>query len=73
MVCKNDQTIIEKKTMLLDWLTSDPTSILKKAKRMNTAISESEYLADLEKVIASKFKRGCRPETRTLERERVIV
>jgi hypothetical protein len=72
MVCKNNQTIIEKKALLLQWL-SDPTTILAQAKEINTAISLSEYLADLEQLIASKFKRGCRPETRTLERERVIV
>jgi hypothetical protein len=73
MVCKNEQAIQEKKKQLLLWLTDDPSSILKKAKKFNTATPVSEYLADLDTLLASKFKRGCRPETRTLERERVIV
>lgn len=73
MVCKNERTIGEKRELLRSWVSGDPTSILKKAKRMNTATPLSEYLEDLGSLIKSKFKRGCSPENRSLERERVIV
>ena len=68
MVCKNEQAILEKKNLLLSWLQDDPTKILKLLKKMNTATPESEYIEDLTNVIASKFKRGCKPENLTLEK-----
>ncbi len=54
MVCKNNQTILEKKSTLLEWLTNDPCSIMKKAKKMNTATPEAEYLADLDKQLKGR-------------------
>lgn len=73
MVCKNEQAISEKKQLLLSWINGDPSTVLKQAKRLNTATPFADYLQDLNHIIKSKFQRGCRPETRTLERERVIV
>jgi hypothetical protein len=74
MVCKNEQAIREKKHLLAGWLRDDPSTILKQAKKMNTATPLPEYLEDLNCLIKSKFgQRGCRPQNWTLERERVIV
>ena len=73
MVCKNEQTIMEKRTTLANWVRSDPGNILVQAKKMNSSTPYLEYIADLNRVIKSKFQRGCNPEKRTLERERIIV
>ena len=73
MVCKNEQAVYEKKNLLVGWVTGDPTNILKNAKRLNTSTPYSEYIADISGMIKSKFVRGCGPDNRSLERERIIV
>ena len=61
MVCKNEEAILEKKELLKAWVEDDPSSILQKARRENTAIPLSEYLSDLEAILKSTFKRSCKP------------
>jgi hypothetical protein len=56
MVCKDEQTIAEKKPLLLAWVEEDPASILLKARRENTALPLSEYVMDMHNIISSTFK-----------------
>ena len=74
MVCKDEQAIREKKSMLLSWIEKDPAYILQKARLQNTATPMSEYLSDLDGILCSTFKRSCHlPEQRSIHRQRVIV
>lgn len=74
MFLKNDDTIREKKSVILGWIQNSPGDILKLAKKSNTAIPLPEYVADIEPLLLSKFRRSCRTHhNRSPERERVIV
>ena len=74
MVCKDEQAILEKKSLLISWVKANPASILQKARLENAAKSMSEYLSDLDGILRSTFRRSCRlPEQRTISRERVIL
>jgi hypothetical protein len=74
MFLKNGQTIREKKTVILSWIQDSPSDILKLAKKANTATPLPEYVADLQPLLLSKFRRSCRTHhNRSPERERAIV
>ena len=74
MVCKDEQTIREKKHQLLHWVTEDPSSILQKAHQENTALPLSEYLEDMHNCISSTFKRSITKHgNMCIFRERIIL
>jgi hypothetical protein len=74
MFLKNDKLIREKKSDVLSWVKAEPGKVLSHAESANSGTPIEEYLADLQTLLTSKFKRSCKiPEGRSVERERVVV
>jgi hypothetical protein len=73
MVCRDRQTTLSKRSTIREWIL-DPDSVLTEARKCNSGLPLTDYLADLWGKLASKFRMSSIDHTcRGVESEHVIL